>query len=249
MKLKIIIIDDEADAIDVLESIIEINSQEYEIVAKTTNPIEGIELILKHKPDVVFLDIEMPELNGFQVLESISNIDFEVIFATAYDNYAIKAIKENALDYILKPATIPEVMDALAKAKNKKSLGSNLNTNLKDLLVNLKESNKQRIKIPTASGFELINTEELVYFEADGSYTTAYLKNGERIIVSKPIKQLESMLNSSSFFRVHRSYIVNVSYVKCYERENYSLKMVDNSIVPVSRRRLDSFLEFLDNIR
>jgi len=247
MKLKVLIIDDEADAIDVLESIIEVNKHDYEIVAKTTNPVKGIELILKHKPDVVFLDIEMPELNGFQVLESIPVIDFEIIFATAYENYAIKAIKENAIDYILKPVTIPEVLDALKKVKRKKHERKDSVDNYKALLKSLNSNQLQRIKIPTSSGFELIEIDDLIYLEADGSYTTAYLKKEVKLVISKSIKQLEFLLNHNCFYRTHRSYIVNVNQLKRFDRDQYSLIMSNDSLVPLSRRRYDEFISFLEN--
>jgi len=243
MKLKIIIIDDEADAIDVLESIIEINKSDYEIVAKTTNPVEGIGLILQHKPDVVFLDIEMPELNGFQILESIPSIDFEVIFATAYENYAIKAIKENALDYILKPATIPEVLEALEKAKTK--IQNKDNSDYRSIIESLNNNHSSKIKIPTSTGFELISIDELVSLEADGSYTIAHFINSDKLIISKPLKQLEPLLDAKRFFRVHRSFIVNTEHIRRFNRERYSLVMINGSNIPISRRRYDAFMEFL----
>ena len=243
MKLKIIIIDDEADAIDVIESIIEINKSDYEIVAKTTNPVEGVGLILQHKPDVVFLDVEMPELNGFQILESIPHINFEVIFATAYENYAIKAIKENALDYILKPATIPEVLEALEKAKSK--IQNKTNSDYKSIIENLNSNYSSKIKIPTSTGFELLSTDELVFLEADGSYTIAHFVNSDKLIISKPLKQLEPLLDAKMFFRVHRSFIVNTEHIRRFNREKYALIMLNNKVVPISRRRYDNFMEFL----
>jgi len=246
MNLKVILIDDEPDAIDVIESIIVDKKEDYKIVAKTTNPIEGIGLILKHKPDVVFLDIEMPEMNGFQLLESIPNIDFEVIFATAYENYAIKAIKENALDYILKPATIPEVLSALEKAKSKRQQEKVDLSKYTEFLDDIKTNRFQRIKIPTSNGFELIESDDLIFIDADGAYTTAHFKDNEELIISKPIKQIESLLNSENFFRIHRSYIVNKNHIKRFARDKYALIMIDDSVIPISRRRYDAFMDFID---
>jgi len=247
MKLKVIIVDDEADAITVLENIININKTDYEIVAKTTNPVDAVGLIVEHKPDVVFIDIEMPELDGFQVLKSIPDINFEVIFATAYENYAVKAIKENALDYILKPATIPEVLEALEKAKKRKLDKKNSFPEYETLLDNVNNKRLSKIKIPTSSGFEFVETSDLISLEADGPYTTAYFKNSDKLVISKSIKQLEELLETNSFFRLHRSFIVNVEYIKRFERDRYSVVMSDGSVIPLSRRRYDAFMDFLDN--
>ncbi|MCG8412049.1 MAG: LytTR family DNA-binding domain-containing protein [Bacteroidales bacterium] len=248
MKLKIIIIDDEINAINVLCKIIQVNNVDHEIIATTTDPIEGINLILTHKPDVVFLDIEMPKLSGFQVLASIPDIDFEVIFATAFENYAIKAIKENALDYILKPPTIPEVLNALEKVKEKKLNKIDGSLNYQKLLDGLNSSRFQRIKIPTSNGFELIETENLMYLCADGVYTIAHFRNLEQMVISKPIKQIEELLNMDHFFRVHRSYIINGVYIRRFGRDSYMLEMVDGKEIPVSRRRYCDFITFLSNL-
>lgn len=244
--LKIIIIDDEVDAIDVLESILQVNKKYFKIVAKTTNPIEGLGLILEHKPDVVFLDIEMPEITGFQLLESIPVVDFEIIFTTAYENYAIKAIKENALDYILKPATFPEVLGALEKVRIKKQKNEQ-HSNYKTLIKDLNNNKFNKLRVPTLNGFELIDSEDVVYLEADGAYTIAYLINNEKLLLSKSIKLLQSFLNRF-FFRSHRSYIVNLNHIKRFNREKFSIEMSNNMVVPLSRRRYDTFNEYLENI-
>lgn len=248
MKLRIIIIDDEVDAIEAIESIIGINNQDYEIIAKTTDPVKGLGLILQHKPDLVFLDIEMPGMNGFQLLESIPVIDFEVIFATAYEHYAIRAIKANALDYILKPVSIPEVLNAIDKVQKKKQNTIGNSENYNNLLTEIISRKNSQIKIPTLKGFEFIETDELIYLEADGSYTTAYFKNTDKLVISKPIKQIEPLLKSDSFFRVHRSYIVNTVYIRRFDRKKYSLIMINDSVVPISRRRYNDFMDFLEKM-
>ncbi len=248
MKLKIITIDDEADALDVLKSIIETKRDTYEIVAQTTNPIEGVGLILMHKPDVVFLDIEMPGINGFQLLESIPDIDFDVIFVTAYESYAVRAIKENALDYILKPATIDEVLMALEKAELRRQNKGNGISNYKQLIETINANSIQRIRIPTINGFELVEANNLMALQADGAYTTAYFDNGERIVISKSIKLIEPILNPNLFIRVHRSYIINLMHIKRYDREKHTVLLSNNSEIPISRRRYGAFVESLKNI-
>ncbi len=221
------------------------NADECEVVAKTTNPVEGVSLINQYNPDVVFLDIEMPDLNGFQLLESLSNINFEVVFVTAYGQYAIEAIKKNAFDYILKPVSIPEVMNALGKVKEKLRNQQVFSTDYYKLIKDLNPNHVQRNKIPTLKGFEFINIDDLIHLEADGSYTSAFLKNNGKILISKPIKEIESLLNPTSFFRSHRSHIVNIAYIQSFSKENYEIAMVDNSKIPLSRRRYDAFNSIL----
>ncbi len=246
MKLKVIIIDDEPDAIDALESIININELEYELVAKTTNPLDAIGLIKEHEPDVVFLDIEMPQLNGFQLLESLSEINFEVIFVTAYENYAIKAIKENAIDYILKPVNIPEVLGALEKVRKKRLKEHKTKSNYNKLLKDIDTHRFNKLRIATSNGFELIDVDDLISLEADGSYTTAVFKNRDNLIISKSIRHVESLLDTNLFFRVHRTFIVNITHVIRFDRDNYSLTMCNNQVIPVSTRRYNTFVTFLE---
>lgn len=243
--MKVIIIDDEEDAIDILESIINLNKEEYSIVGKTTDPVKGLGLIKKHNPDVVFLDIEMPEMNGFELLESLSEINFEIIFATAYDEYAIRAIKENALDYILKPVTFSEVMKALGKAKKKRTISQVNQPDYKLLLNNLHSNYFERIRISTSSGFEFMYTDELIFLKAEGSYTDVYSKNSDKLLISKPIKQIEQELNPNIFFRVHRSYIINIRFIKRFDRTKNIIIMINGAEIPLSRRRYDEFITFL----
>lgn len=247
MELKVIIIDDEEDAIIALKSIIEI-SDDYKIIGESTDPVKGLELILQKKPDVVFLDIEMPRMNGFQLLKSISNVDFDIIFSTAYKHYAIQAIKANALDYILKPVSIPEVLNALEKVKNRKKDSSEINAKYKKLLSDVITGNSNRIKIPTLGGFEIIDTDNITYLEADGSYTTAFLKNSSKIVISKLIIQIEPLLDKNKFFRTHRSFLVNMECVRRFDREKNIITLENQVEVPLSRRRYNDFIDFLDQM-
>lgn len=246
MKLKVIIIDDEIDAVNLLESIIESKSEAYEIVGKTTNPLEGTELIIKEHPDVVFLDIEMPLMNGFELLQTTSGLKFEVIFATAYENYALKAIKENALDYILKPITPDEVFDALNKATNRLANNSNPSERYKDLINKINHDSSCRQKFPITNGFELIELKSLMYLEASGTYTLAHLSNGDKIMLSKSIKFIEPIVNSDHFFRAHRSFIININFIKRFDRNPYKITLTNNTELPLSRRRYESFLKVMN---
>src|SRR6056297_3165688 len=152
--MKAILIDDEPNALDALENIISLNGHGVKVVAKTTNPFEGLGLILQHRPDVVFLDVEMPGMSGFELLESLPEIHFEIVFATAYDHYAIKAIKNNALDYILKPVSISEVNTALEKVKEKRTHKLAHSESYIELLKDIRSYKDERMKISTLNGYE-----------------------------------------------------------------------------------------------
>lgn len=249
MKLSTIIIDDEIDAIEAIENILEIDNQEITIAAKTNNPVEALGLILKHKPDFIFLDIEMPGMNGFELLESLPEINFEVIFVTAYNEYAIEAIKKNAIDYILKPVTISEVGYAIEKVCKKISQKNNPNDNYIKLIEELKSNQTKKIKIPTANGYEFLCVDDVIRLEASGSYTVAFLSTGEQIVISKSIKEMEIIFEKYDFFRSHRSHLVNLNHIKRFITENDGeIIMSDSSKIPLSRRKKNDFTEALNQI-
>lgn len=247
MKLGIIIIDDEQDAIEAIESIICLNEAEYKVLAKTTNPHEAIGLILQHKPDVVFLDIEMPGLNGFQLLENIPEINFEVIFATAYEQYAIQAIKNNAADYILKPVSIQEINEALEKVKQRVISSNNNKVDYKKLIRELNNGDYGKLKVSSSAGFDLIDIMDIISIEAQGMYSEIKLKQGDKLFVTKPLKELEEQVDENIIFRTHRSYLINMKQVKRFESESNTIIMCDNSRVKLSRRRKEDFLKILED--
>lgn len=246
-KLGVIIVDDEQDAINAVVESIKLGDVPCEILAATNNPLEAIGLILKHKPDMVFLDIEMPELSGFELLESIPNIDFEIVFVTAYDHYAIKAIKNNAVDYLLKPVSVSEINKALQKVQNRIGNGVNKPTDYKKLIDEISNNENRKIKINSSAGFELINLENIISIEANGMYSEITLKHSEKILITKPLKQIELQIESSDFFRVHRSYLINIQHVKRFDSEKSIIVMSDNSFVHLARRRKEKFKEVLEN--
>jgi two-component system, LytTR family, response regulator len=247
MGLRVIIIDDEIDAIEAIEKIIETKAKEIEIVAKTDNPHKALQLILMHQPDLVFLDIEMPGMNGFELLSNLPKIDFEIVFVTAYENYAIKAIKENAIDYILKPINIAEVLNAIEKVRLKiKSLQNN-SFQYEMLIGQLKKAQLKRIQIPTTNGYEFIHSDNIVRLEASGAYTYAFFIDSSKIIISKSIKEIEPSLKNMDFFRAHRSHIINLLHVKRFLTENDGeIIMVDDSRIPLSRRKRKDFIDIIN---
>lgn len=246
MKYKAIIIDDEQLSIDALEKVLAEFCSIVDVVEKTTSSANGIQLINKIQPDIVFLDIEMPGLNGFDVLESVSNRNFQLIFITAYDHYAVKAFKVNAIDYILKPINIKEVIHAVNKAaqfiENKKNPIENYSNLVKDI----RNNNSPKIQLSVQKGIELVSINEIMHIMADGRYAKVYLQNGSNLFVTKTLKEIEKQLNYSFFFRVHKSHLVNLNFIKKYNLvSNYQLELFDGTIVDISRRKKDDFIEVM----
>ncbi len=239
MCLKVVIIDDEENAVLALKSILENNIKDIEIAATLTNPTEAPDVLCTVNPDLVFIDIEMPFINGFEVIESVGNINFEVVFVTAYDQYAINAIKKNALDYILKPIKISEVLQAVTKAKYKIKVKSQ---NTLETNISIPEIKQNTIKIPTIAGIDFVNTENIIRLEASGNYTNIILENDKQILMSKNIKEAEKTLNEIVFFRTHRSHIINIHQIKRYVLGNGGcIVMSDGTEVPLSRRKKEEF--------
>jgi two-component system LytT family response regulator len=241
MSYSIVIVDDEINAIEALEEVIKLCGNQYNIVAKCSNPLEAANIITEHNPDIVFMDIEMPGLNGFGVLEQVVDINFQTIFVTAYEQYAIKAIKKNALDYILKPINISEIRDALINAEKRVDNNNEANRVHKELIEKIRKEDSKKIKISTNKGIDFLDPDEIVRIEADGAYSTIYTTDMSEILITKTIKELLKVVDSDSFFRAHRSHIVNTNFINKYNKETNMLIMTDNSQVPISRRRYSDF--------
>ncbi|MFO8021974.1 MAG: LytTR family DNA-binding domain-containing protein [Perlabentimonas sp.] len=248
MKISIIIIDDEKDAVEAIENSLKLCDINLEIIATTTNPLEGVGLILKHKPDVVFLDIEMPQLSGFELLDSIPEINFEIIFATAYEHYAIQAIKNNAADYILKPVSITDIKESLNKVTQRISNKEVPGVNYKKLVTEVNSNDNRKLKINSCSGFELVNIYNIISVEAQGVYSVINSKNREQILITKPLKEIEALIGSKEFFRSHRSFLINLHHVKKYDSEKNLIVMSDNSLIHLARRRKEEFKKLLNGM-
>lgn len=245
-KTKIIIVDDEFDAIDALTSVIELEPDLYEIMATETNPVNAVELIKELKPDVIFLDVEMPELTGFDMLRQFEEITFEVIFATAFEHYALQAIKNNAIDYIVKPVSVSEVLEALLKVRKKHHHDEDKTSKYKAFLAEQDELDAHRMKVPTINGIEFANVNEILYLEADGNYTNLIMSGKKNYIVTKSIKAFEEELVDEKFLRTHRSYIVNTKHIRIYDSNNNLLIMSNTDKVPLARRRYRDFRHIID---
>ncbi len=244
--IKAIIIDDEMHCRKTLGILLKEYCPDVQIIEQCDNGESGAEAIKKLKPDLVFLDIEMPRMNGFEILEKFSEISFAVIFTTGYDQYAIKAFKFSALDYLLKPIDHEELKKATQKV-NKQSPHP-LTQQLEILLqrLNHQPSAINKIALPTMEGLQMIPVDSIISCGSDRNYTTVLLKGNKKIIVSKMLKDIEEMLDEYSFLRVHHSYIVNLNEINKYVRgEGGYLIMSDNSSVDVSRSRKEILLQKL----
>lgn len=249
MQLRTIIIDNELDAIEAIENILINDCTDIEIIAKINDPRKAIDVIKQEKPDFIFLDIEMPRMNGFEMLGELKDINFEIVFVTAYNDYAIEAIKANALDYILKPVDIEELKLSISKVREKRELNLSKTNNYQNIFENINKSALRKVKITTANGFEIVDTKDVIRIEASGSYSVIILRTGEQIVVSKSIKDMDETFISFGFFRSHRSHIINMIYVKRFITENDGeIIMEDNSRVPLSRRRRTDFNQALDSV-
>jgi two-component system, LytTR family, response regulator len=244
MKLKTVIIDDEKDAVDFIFSIIGEYCPGLTVTGRAYDVKEGIQLIKDLKPDLVFLDVEMPHGTGFDLLTNFPEKEFDVVFITAFNHYAIKAIKFSAVDYILKPININEFIEAVNKVMQKRSSSMfRGNENIKALLENLKTGVPSRLAIPTSDGMEYLNPKDIIRIEADRSYSWFYITGNRKILVSKNLKEFQDLLSDRHFFRPHNSYLINLKYVKKYIRkEGGYIEMMDGSEIPISRNKKDLFL-------
>ncbi|HLX93640.1 MAG TPA: LytTR family DNA-binding domain-containing protein [Puia sp.] len=239
-----IIVDDEQHCRVTLESLIGRFFSEVAIKASCKSPAEGIQAIHVHHPSLVFLDVEMPPSTGFEMLRQLDEIDFEIIFTTAFERYAIQAIKFSALDFLLKPIGKDDLGEAIFKMKEKKSVDRSAKK-IEALFENIQGPSK-KIVLPTANGIELVYLQDIIRLDSNANYTTFHLKNSKKLLVSKTIKEYEEMLEGVNFFRVHNSHIINLRYVKNYIKgEGGIVKMEDGSSIDVSRRRKDEFLKAL----
>jgi two-component system LytT family response regulator len=246
--MKAIIVDDESHARSLLFNTIKEHCKGIEVIAEAENIKEAVKIINKNNIELVFLDIEMPNENGFALFEYFDKPNFVTIFCTAYSEYAIQAFEVSALDYLLKPVTISKLQDAIEKAI--KTRGQNqILQNVNILRENISVNQLQKIALPLSDGLIFIKIEEILYFEADGSYTYV-ITNKEKYLVSKKIKEFhELLINDSRFFRVHRSYLVNIQQIKKYSKKDGATLVFDNNkVIPVAREKKNEFDSYIGNI-
>jgi len=243
MNLKAFIVEDEKHSRETLKNLLEKFCEGVLIVGLASSVKEALDIIPRSNPDVVFLDIELQSGTGFDLLNQLHEINFEVIFTTAFDQYAIKAVKFSSLDYLLKPIDLEELQLAVEKAKKIKNKET-YNNQLQTLLQNIQQPKLSKICLATSDGFEFINTQEILYCEAGGSYTTFRLANGKKLLVSKHLKEYENLLTDQHFMRVHNSYLINLKEVKKYVKADGGYIVMNNDdIVSISRLKKEVFIE------
>ncbi|MFD2586015.1 LytR/AlgR family response regulator transcription factor [Croceitalea marina] len=241
--IRAIIIDDELAAVNNLNWELQKFSNYIKVVETFTSPVEAISGINYLKPDCVFLDIEMPEMNGFALLKKLEFRNFAVIITTAYNQYAIQAIKENALDYLLKPIGGDEIKDIIEKLKNQSS-PQQLQHQFQETMKALSSVNTVKmIQIPVNGKIVFIKVDEIIYCQSDGNYTRIFLDTGKNKYVSKKLKEVEELLPESLFFRIHNSYIINTLKVMEYFKGDGYVVLSNEEKIPVSRIKKDAFLE------
>jgi two-component system LytT family response regulator len=243
--LRAILVDDEENSLNALRQKIIQHCDAVEVIDACTIPDEAIEKINLLQPDILFLDIEMPGINGFSLLKKIEHKNFEVVFVTAYDHYAIKAIRFSALDYLVKPVDVDELRATVDRAVQKKN--ANLpNQRLELLLDQLSQPKKNfnRIAIPSHEGIQFIKIDDIIYLEANANYTHIYTNNNLKYIVSRTIKDFEEILPPEIFIRIHNSYIINKDYLEKYIRGEGGQVVLSNGVVlDVAKRKKAEFLK------
>jgi two-component system LytT family response regulator len=248
--IKAIIIEDEKMSRETLRRMLEKYCPTVEVVAEADGYRKGLEQIRKYNPDVIFLDIQMPDGSGFRLLEEVDDIDFEIIFTTAFDQFAIKAIKYSALDYLLKPIIPQDLMDAVKKVEKKRAeLRKRKNLDIQMDSAHATDESSQKIILSTAEMIHVINVDDIVRCESDNYYTYFFFTDGRKLLVSKTLKENEELLSNHNFIRPHKSHLVNVKYIKSFIRqEGGYIIMTDGSRIPVSRRKKDKIMETLFNL-
>ncbi|MCB0430350.1 MAG: response regulator transcription factor [Flavobacteriales bacterium] len=244
VKSRAIIVEDEQKSADVLKKLVEKYCPEVELAGMATGVQDGVKLIQEIKPELVFLDIEMHDGTGFDLLQKVNAKTFDVIFTTAYIQYAIKAIRFSAMDYILKPIDADDLRDAVRRCLGRKD-HSISDERFSTLLANLgNESRLKKIVVPEGDGMTFIGLSDIIRCESDGNYTYIILKGGKRIVATKTLGDYEDMLAEENFVRIHRSHLINLEHVSRYIKgEGGYVIMSDGSEVEVSRRKKAEFLE------
>jgi len=238
--MKAIIVDDEAKSRKTLITSINKYTPEVEVVADAASVVEALKKIKEFRPDILFLDVQLPDGSGFDILELLPNLNFKIIFISAYDKYAIDAFKFSAIDYLLKPVEPELLIKAIEKSAKEDRLES-LEGKLNVLLSNRKQVEK--IALPSTNGLELVKVKDIVYCQADSNYTVFHLNDGQQIMVSRSLKEYDDILSPLGFYRIHQSYLIKLSYVKKYIKgEGGSVILENGKELDVSRRRKEGFI-------
>ena len=244
--IRSLVIDDEQNCIESLVFDLQKYCRDVEVLETCTSPKQALLSIKKHKPDLIFLDVQMPWMNGFEMLELIDEIDFAIIFTTAYDQFAAKAFRLSAVDYLLKPVDVNDLKEAVRKAGEKIQQKTGA-ANITNLLNNFKKPEvSQRIAFPGREGFEFIEAGKIVYAQAEGSYTHVFLNDKRKLIISKTLSDIEEMLPAENFQRIHHSTLVNISHVTHLFKSDGGYIVLDTGEkLAISKSKKESLMERL----
>lgn len=243
--IRCILVDDEADNIEVMQMLLEANCPQVQIDAVCNNAEEGIAAINRYRPDVVFLDIEMPNMNGFDMLEQFDKLFFDVVFVTAYHQFAIRAFRYSALNYLLKPVDADDLVDTVRRIEATRTVP--LKEQMELLLQSVHSINAQtigRIALTTSYGMQFVETSDIIYCESDNNYTTVKTADGKKLVVSKTLKEIDDTLSGPDFFRIHNSFLINLNHIKKFVRgEGGYVVMDDDTMVSISRTKKQAFMD------
>ncbi|HMB62428.1 MAG TPA: LytTR family DNA-binding domain-containing protein [Eudoraea sp.] len=243
--LEAVIVDDEIKALQSLSWELTNFSDEINVVASFTDPFEALGYLDVNTPDCLFLDIEMPTMDGFQFIQKLKNKDFPVVITTAYNQYAIKALKNEAIDYLLKPIDTDDLKETIVKIKKYNSKNYTAER-LEKILINFNASSiHKKITFNTDGKLLFLESNEILYAESDGNYSTIYLADGQKIVLTKKLKEVNELLPSDSFFRIHNSYIINLTKIKEFLKTDGYVVLQSNHKIPVSRQKKSDFLDLL----
>jgi two-component system LytT family response regulator len=246
--LRAIIVDDEQSSLQNLQQKLTEFCPDIAVIATAEKPEEAILLIRQHKPDVIFLDIEMPRMSGLRMLDELTDYTGEIIFTTAYNHYAVDAIRISAFDYLVKPVSITELQNAVVRLVKYKQ--SETKERLDILRQSLSETKSQedKIAVPTGEGLEFIQIKNIVHIESSSNYSKIFLANGKNMLVTKLLKDFEDILLPYRFYRVHNSHLINMNYIQKYIRgEGGQVVLQNGDVVDVSRRKKEEFLKMIAN--
>lgn len=243
--MKAIVIDDEKKARTLLTTILKEYCPQIDEVYEANNLQSGVKSIQKERPDIVFLDIEMPMFSGLQILDFLDKevLDFEIVFTTAYSEYALKAFELAAIDYLLKPLRPKKIMEAIKKVGKKQS-NRRMHKHLKEVLSSFKTNQFNKIALPFSDGVHFVDLKKIICFKADSMYTHVYIEDLESILISKPLRHFQKLLeNNTSFYRLHRSFLINTNQIKQYiKKEGTYLVMNNDMKVNISKEKREEFL-------
>jgi two-component system, LytTR family, response regulator len=244
--IQCILVDDEKNSLEMMEWLLTTYCPQVEIVAQCGSAEIGIAAIKHHQPDVVFLDIEMPHMNGFDMLEQFDRLDFEVVFCTAYDQFALRAFRYSALNYLLKPVDPDDLTETIRRIETRHAPPTH------EQIVTLLQTMRQptpvatpaRIALTTSDGLVFVSTQDILYCEAESNYTKVVLAGGKKMVVAKVLKDIDETLSGDNFFRIHHSFLININHIKRFVRNDGGyVVMADDANIGISRSRRQAFMD------